>query len=107
MKSSAGALGRILLLRAPSVQQAIDVLRLNGIQVLGTELRGSIPLPEAKLDLPSCVVMGAEDKGISKDVIKRADVLVRIPMVSKFDSLNVSVAAGMIMYEAMRQRGKK
>jgi tRNA G18 (ribose-2'-O)-methylase SpoU len=46
------------------------VFRLNGIQVLGTELRGSIPLPEAKLELPSCVVMGAEDKGISKDVIK-------------------------------------
>lgn len=104
MKSSAGALGRILLLRSPSVQQAIDVLRLNGIQVLGTELRGSIPLTEAKLDLPTCVVMGAEDKGISKEVIKRADSLIRIPMVSKFDSLNVSVAAGMIMYEAMKQR---
>lgn len=105
IKSSAGALGKILLLRSPSAQQAMDVLQLNGIQILGTELRGSIPLAEAKLDLPTCVVMGAEDKGISKEVIKRADSLIRIPMVSKFDSLNVSVAAGMIMYEAMRQRG--
>jgi len=94
------------LMRTPSVQQAIDVLQLNGIQILGTEMRGSIPVHEAQLKLPSCVVMGAEDKGISKEVLKRADQLIRIPMVQKFDSLNVSVAAGMIFYEAMRQRSQ-
>jgi len=82
----------------------MDVLRLNGIQVLGTEMRGSIPVYEADITIPSCVVMGAEDTGISKDVLKRADVLIRIPMAQKFDSLNVSVATGMILYEAMRQR---
>jgi 23S rRNA (guanosine2251-2'-O)-methyltransferase len=48
--------------------------------------------------------MGAEDTGISKEVLKRADQLIRIPMVTNFDSLNVSVAAGMILYEALRQR---
>ena len=48
--------------------------------------------------------MGAEDTGISKEVLKRADQLIRIPMVNNFDSLNVSVAAGMILYEALRQR---
>lgn len=104
IKTSAGALHKIMLCRIPSVPQAIDVLRLNGIQVLGTEMRGSIPVHESNLNIPSCIVMGAEDSGISKDVLKRADVLIRIPMAVQFDSLNVSVATGMILYEAMRQR---
>jgi 23S rRNA (guanosine2251-2'-O)-methyltransferase len=104
IKTSAGALNKIMLLRIPSVQQAIDAFRLNGIQVLGTEMRGSIPVYEADLKLPTCIVMGAEDKGISKEVLKRADTLIRIPMATSFDSLNVSVAAGMILYEASRQR---
>lgn len=104
IKTSAGALRKILLCRIPSVQQAIDVLRLNGIQVLGTQMKGSIPVYESDLTIPSVVVMGAEDTGISKDVIRRADQLIRIPMESGFDSLNVSVAAGMILYEALKQR---
>lgn len=104
IKTSAGALRKIMLCRTPSVPQAIDILRLNGIQVLGTQMQGSIPVFESDLTGPSVIVMGAEDTGISKDVIKRADTLIRIPMASNFDSLNVSVAAGMILYEAMRQR---
>lgn len=104
IKTSAGALRKILLCRTPSVQQAMDVLALNGIQILGTQMKGSVPVYECDLTLPSAIVMGAEDKGISKDVIKRADQLIRIPMVTDFDSLNVSVAAGMILYEGLRQR---
>jgi 23S rRNA (guanosine2251-2'-O)-methyltransferase len=104
IKTSMGALRKILLCRTPSVQQAIDVLRLNGIQVLGTQMQGSVPVYEADLTIPSVIVMGAEDSGISKDVIRRADQLIRIPMPGQFDSLNVSVAAGMILYEAVRQR---
>ncbi len=104
VKTSAGALNKILLCRTPSVQQAIDILRLNGIQVLGTQMQGSIPVFEADMLGPSCIVMGAEDTGISKDVIRRADALIRIPMSATFNSLNVSVATGMILYEAMRQR---
>jgi len=104
IKTSAGALRKILLLRTPSVPQAMDILKLNGIQVLGTQMKGSVPVFESDLTIPSVVVMGAEDTGISKDVLKRADQLIRIPMVNNFDSLNVSVAAGMILYEAVRQR---
>jgi 23S rRNA (guanosine2251-2'-O)-methyltransferase len=104
IKTSAGALNKILLCRIPSVPQAIDILRLNGIQVLGTQMKGSVPVFETNLTIPSCIVMGAEDTGISKDVLKRADYLIRIPMVTNFDSLNVSVATGMILYEALRQR---
>ncbi len=104
VKASAGALGKVLLCRIPSVEQAVDVLRLNGIQVLGTQMKGSVPVHEADLAIPSVIVMGAEDKGISKDVIRRSDKLIHIPMAGNFDSLNVSVATGMILYEAMRQR---
>jgi 23S rRNA (guanosine2251-2'-O)-methyltransferase len=105
VKTSAGALNKIMLLRTPSAQQGMDILRLNGIQILGTELRASIPVYEADFSIPTCIVMGAEDKGISKEVIRRADKLIHIPMATKFDSLNVSVATGMVLYEAMRQRG--
>jgi 23S rRNA (guanosine2251-2'-O)-methyltransferase len=104
IKTSAGALRNIMLCRIPSVPQAIDLLRLNGIQVLGTQMKGSVPVYEADLTGPSCIVMGAEDTGISNDVKKRADAFIRIPMVTSFDSLNVSVATGMILYEALRQR---
>src|SRR4051812_6233760 len=104
IKTSAGALRKILLCRTPSVQQAMDVLKLNGIQILGTQMKGSVPVYESDLTIPTVIVMGAEDTGISKDVLKRADQLIRIPMVTNFDSLNVSVAAGMILYEALRQR---
>ncbi len=104
IKTSAGALKKILLCRVTSVPQAIDILRLNGISVLGTEMKGSVPVHEADMIIPSCIVMGAEDKGISKDVLRRADALIHIPMSKSFDSLNVSVAAGMVLYEAQRQR---
>lgn len=104
IKTSAGALRKILLCRTPSVQQAMDVLKLNGIQILGTQMKGSVPVYESDLTIPTAIVMGAEDTGISKEVLKRADQLIRIPMLNNFDSLNVSVAAGMILYEAIRQR---
>lgn len=104
IKTSAGALRQIMLCRTPSVPQALDVLKLNGIQILGTFMKGSVPVYESDLTIPTAVIMGAEDTGISKDVIRRADQLIRIPMAKAFDSLNVSVAAGMILYEAAKQR---
>ncbi len=104
IKSSAGALHQILLCRVPSVAQAIDIFKLNGIQVLATHLKGSNELFKVDFTGPSVIVMGAEDKGISKECIRAADQLIHIPMQGKFDSLNVSVASGMILYEAMKQR---
>lgn len=104
VKTSAGALRKIMLCRVPSVEQAIDILRLNGIQIFGTQMQGSVMVQRTDLTLPTTIVMGAEDTGISRDVVRRADKLIRIPMMGNFDSLNVSVAAGMILYEAVRQR---
>lgn len=104
IKTSAGALNKIMLCRIPSVPQAIDIFKLNGIQVLGTFMKGSVPIYKSDLTLPTVIVMGGEDTGISKDVLKRADQLIHIPMAAQFDSLNVSVAAGMVLYESLRQR---
>lgn len=104
VKTSAGALRQILLCRTPSASQAIDILRLNGIQVLATQMKGSNAVYDATLTLPTCIVMGAEDTGIGNEVKKHADGFIHIPMAKKFDSLNVSVATGMILYEALRQR---
>ncbi len=104
VKTSAGALRQILLVRVPTTTKAIDVLKLNGIAVFGTQMRGSVPAQEADFSSPSCIVMGEEGSGVSKDVLKDADALIRIPMSGKFDSLNVSVAASIILYEAQRQR---
>lgn len=104
VKTSAGALRQILLVRVPAVAKAIDALRLNGIAVFGTQMRGSIPIHEADFSGPSCIVMGEEGSGVSKEVLKSADTLIRIPMTGNFDSLNVSVAASLVLYEAQRQR---
>lgn len=105
VKTSAGALRQILLVRVPTVLKTIDTLRLNGVSVFGTQMKGSIPLPEADFSGPCCIVMGEEGSGVSKEVLKSADALIRIPMAGGFDSLNVSVAASIILYEAQRQRG--
>lgn len=104
IKTSAGALRKILLSRVVSAQQAIDVLKLNGIKILATHLKGAVNIKTCDLTAPTAIVMGSEESGISAQTIKRADELVFIPMPVEFDSLNVSVAAGMILYEAAQQR---
>jgi len=104
IKTSAGALRQLMLCRIPSVEQALDVLSMNGIHVKATAMKGSVPVYKSDFTIPSCIVMGAEDTGISTSVKKRADEYVHIPMAKAFDSLNVSVAAGMMLYEAMKQR---
>ncbi|MNU30945.1 putative TrmH family tRNA/rRNA methyltransferase [compost metagenome] len=104
IKTSAGALEKIAICRVASVQQAIDTLRLNGIIVIATSLQTETMLSDVDLKAPLAVVMGAEDTGVSSYVLKTADHLVKIPMSEHFDSLNVSVAAGIMMYETFKQR---
>lgn len=107
LKASAGALERIPICRMASVEQAIDVLHLNGIQIVATALQSSDPIHSVDLvDIPLAIVMGSEDKGVSDYVLKTADHLVQIPMTGNFDSLNVSVAAGIMLYEVFRQKQK-
>lgn len=104
MKSSAGALERINVCRVPSLLKAVDTLHLNGIKVFTSEMRAERKVFELPLAEPSCIVMGSEDKGVQPYIKKAADEFFSIPMTGDFDSLNVSVAAGIILYEAMKKR---
>ncbi|MFT4061277.1 MAG: 23S rRNA (guanosine(2251)-2'-O)-methyltransferase RlmB [Edaphocola sp.] len=104
IKTSAGALEHLPVCRVASVEQAIDLLKLNGLLVAATALHDSTPISTADLTAPLAIVMGAEDKGVSNFVLKTADLLLRIPMAGNFDSLNVSVATGIVLYEVLRQK---
>lgn len=104
LKTSAGALEHLPVCRVTSIQEALDICRLNGIQVIASGLSAETQLPEADLRVPVGFVLGAEDRGVSTHVLKKADHLIKIPMGDQFDSLNVSVAAGILLYETFRQR---
>ncbi|MEO5648138.1 MAG: 23S rRNA (guanosine(2251)-2'-O)-methyltransferase RlmB, partial [Chitinophagaceae bacterium] len=104
MKASAGALEQINICRVQSLVKAVDELHLNGIQVYCTEMKAEKKLYDCDLTSPIAIVMGAEGKGIQPHLLKATDEKFSIPMTGEFDSLNVSVATGIILYEAIKQR---
>ena len=104
MKSSAGALELINICRVGSLLKAVDSLHLNGIKVFTSEMNATKKVFELPLAEPCCIVMGSEDKGVQPYIHKAADEHFTIPMAGTFDSFNVSVAAGIILYEAMKSR---
>ena len=105
MKTSAGALEKIHVCRVNSLMKAVDELHLNGISVLASEMTATTTLEAVDFKTPSAIIMGSEDKGVFPPLMKICDTTFKIPMTQNFESLNVSVAAGIIMYEAMKQRG--
>lgn len=102
--TSAGALEKISVCRVTSLMQTVEELHLNGIRVYASEMTAEKKIFTIDFNLPCAVVMGSEDKGILPALLKLCDEKFAIPMKGGFESLNVSVAAGMILYEAMRQR---
>lgn len=104
MKSSAGALEKIHICRVNSLLKAVDDLHLNGIVVYTSEMRADKNVYDLDFSVPCCVIMGDEGRGVQPYLAKAADAFFKIPMTAKFDSLNVSVATGMILYEGMKQR---
>ncbi|MBS1916067.1 MAG: 23S rRNA (guanosine(2251)-2'-O)-methyltransferase RlmB [Bacteroidetes bacterium] len=104
MKSSAGALEKIHVCRVNSLLKAIDTLHLNGIKIFTSEMNAGKKVFELGFTEPCCIVMGSEDNGVQSYIAKAADERFTIPMKNNFDSLNVSVATGIILYEAMKQR---
>ncbi len=102
--TSAGALEKINICRVSSLMKAVDELHLNGIKVFASEMSAEKSVFNVGFADPCAVVMGSEDKGIFPALIKVCDDQFKIPMKANFESLNVSVAAGMILYEAMKQR---
>src|SRR5690606_28840122 len=104
IKSSAGALELLHLSRVNSLAHAIDTLHLNGIKVMASEMKAAQKVFDIDFSVPCCIILGSEEKGIQHFLSKAADEHFTIPIAGDFDSYNVSVAAGIILYEAMKQR---
>ena len=104
ISTSAGALEKIAICRVNSLMKTVDDLHMNGIKVYASEMTADKTIAETDLKEPCAIVMGSEDKGIYPALMKICDDRIKIPMAGDFESLNVSVATGIILYEAMRQR---
>lgn len=102
--TSAGALENIPVCRVKTLHSAIDEMHLNGIKVYASEMTAEENVFEIQLKEPCAIIMGSEDKGVQSSLYKLVDGKFKIPMIKDFESLNVSVATGMILYEAMKQR---
>ena len=104
MKASAGALAKIPVCRERSISNVLDYLGRSGVQVLVSHLESKTPLYEMNFTKPTAVLIGSEDEGVNRAFVRQADDSFRIPQVGAGDSFNVSVATGIILYEAMKQR---
>jgi len=102
--TSAGALEKIAVCRVNSLMKAADELHLNGIKVLASEMTAEKNVFDIDFREPVAIIMGSEEKGIYPALMKVCDEKFKIPMAGDFESLNVSVATGMILYEVMKQR---
>ena len=107
MKTSAGALNFVPVCREGDLKKTMARLKQNGIQVLACTEKASMSLYEVDLTSPIALVLGSEEDGISPALLKEADHLVKIPMYGNIGSLNVSVAAGIALYEIIRQKNYK
>lgn len=104
VKTSAGAILNLPVCRVNSLLTLVSDLQSKGIKVVATSLKDAI-LPESSdMTEPLAIVLGAEDKGLHYKVLEIVDEVIKIPAYSDFDSLNVSVAAGILLYECKKQR---
>lgn len=104
VKTSAGALNYLPVCRERNLVKAVQYLRDSGFKVMGASEKTDLNYTKADFTGPVAIVLGAEDTGISTDVLKLCDTLVAIPEFGQINSLNVSVAGGIMIYELVRQR---
>jgi len=104
MKTSAGALNHLPVCREKDLKKTITLLRESGIMVVACTEKASKQLYDVEFNRPVALIMGSEEDGISDTLIREADELVKIPMKGNIGSLNVSVAAGVAIYEVVRQK---
>lgn len=102
-KAAAGAVEYVPVARVANITQTIKRLKEEGLWIVGAEMDSTI-IYEQDLIMPLAIVIGSEGKGISRLVKENCDFLVSLPMCGSINSLNASVAAGVIMYEVVRQR---
>lgn len=104
MKTSAGALSHLPVCREKDLKKTVRFLKENGIQIIACTEKASDLIYDIDLNTPLALIVGSEEDGISPQLLKDADRLAKIPMSGKISSLNVSVAAGISIYEAVRQK---
>jgi len=104
-KASAGALAYVPVIRVGNVATTLDQLKRKGIWVVGVDEEGDRLWTDFDYTIPVALVFGGEHKGLRRLVREHCDVVVRLPMLGKVEALNVSVAAGVVLYEVVRQRG--
>jgi TrmH family RNA methyltransferase len=108
-KALRGAMGstfRLPTAAKQSLRAAIAHARAEGLRVFATDARGGVMLPECDLRKPAAIILGGEGAGLPADLIEAADGRVTIPMQPPVESLNVAVAAALVLYEAARQRAE-
>jgi 23S rRNA (guanosine2251-2'-O)-methyltransferase len=103
IKTSAGALNRIKVCKTDSLKDTLFYIQQCGVRLVACTEKASVPLYETNLRGAVAVIMGSEKDGVSQDLINLSDISCRIPMRGEIASLNVSVAAGMVLYEKLRQ----
>ena len=106
VKTSAGAVFNIPLAKVNHLKDAVYYLQGSGFQIVGATEKTNQSLYEIDFKIPTGIIMGAEDKGISASILKIVDQKAKIPLLGSTDSLNVSVACGITLYEVVRQRLK-
>lgn len=104
IKTSAGALNVIPVCREKSLIESVNFLKESGVRVVGCTEKTKSLVAQEEFVGPTAIVMGSEEKGLSDEILSEADGLCKIDMLGKIESLNVSVACGMILYEVQRQR---
>jgi len=103
-KASAGAIELVPVARVANIAQSLETLKKNNIWVIGIDMAGETDYTRVDFRVPVAIVIGSEGKGLSPLVRKRCDSIAFIPMKGRISSLNASVAAALIMFEAFRQR---
>ncbi|REK69166.1 23S rRNA (guanosine(2251)-2'-O)-methyltransferase RlmB [Paenibacillus paeoniae] len=104
LKTSAGAAEHVPVARVTNLAQTIDKLKEAGVWVAGTDVSAKQDVYKTKFDMPLAIVIGNESKGMGRLIKEKCDFLVKLPMLGQLNSLNASVAAGVLMYEVVRQR---
>ena len=104
VKTSAGALLKIPVSKSKSLINTLKFFKDSGVQIVSCSEKGTDTIYDADMTIPTVIVMGDEDEGISGDILKISDSIAQIPMHGTINSLNVSVAGAVIMFEAARQR---
>lgn len=105
-KASAGAIEYVPVARVANISQTIEKLKKNNIWVIGIDMTGELDYSQVDFKLATAIVVGSEGKGLSALVRQRCDSVAFIPMRGKITSLNASVAAAVVLYEALKQRGR-